>query len=125
MRKTTLFAAMFVALSLAPFASATFPLQIRAVVVQPQYVQPLQIQAVTGGYGCGVAQNFAVQQFGYAQPIQQFQAVQQFGYAQNFGVQRIGVQRIGVGFGGGSVQQSIVQRRGLFGTTTRIRTIQR
>lgn len=79
---------LFLVLAVASFASATHPVQIRAVVVQRQYVAPVvqQVQAVDdcGGY----AQQFAVQQF-YAAPLR-VQAVQSYGY----GVQQIQVQRV-------------------------------
>lgn len=79
----------------ASVASATHPVQVRAVVVQPQRVQLIQqyaapVQALAVDDCGGYAQQFAVQQF-YAAPLR-VQAVQSYGYAQQ--VQQVQVQRV-------------------------------
>ena len=82
-------------LLVASVASATHPVQVRAVVVQPQRVQLIQqyaapVQALAVDDCGGYAQSFAVQQF--YQPLQ-VQAVQSYG-VQVQQVQAVRVQRV-------------------------------
>lgn len=97
-------------LVVASVASATHPVQIRAVVVQPQRVQLIQqyaapVQALAVDDCGGYAQNFAVQQL-YAAPLR-VQAVQSYGVQQ---IQAVRVQRV--------VQPVQIQR-----SVTRTRTV--
>lgn len=91
------FLSLLFVLAVASFASATYPVQIRAVVVQPQRVQLIQqyaapVQALAVDDCGGYAQQFAVQQF-YAAPLR-VQAVQDYGHVQQ--VQAVRVQAVQV-----------------------------